>query len=1087
MQCPRCRAENRPDRRFCSACGAPLTIACGSCGFANASGERFCGGCGHPLPAGAEAKGEREGGTPPPLESERKYVTVLFADIRGSLEMLAHRDPEEAQAVLEPILERLISSVHRFGGTVNQVLGDGIMALFGAPVAYEDHALRGCSAALAMQAAVDTLPAGRERENRPRVQVRVGMNSGEVVVRAMIGDVQRDYSAVGETTHIASRVEQLTRPGSVTITESTRKLVEAFVNVVPLGRAQIKGLAAPLELYELISLRTTRSRLRSARPLSGFVGRALELEALAEGLQKARDGHGQFIAVVGEPGVGKSRLFLEFLPTATITPCLVLEAAAEAFGATSPFLPIVELLRGYFGLNRDDAPDVVRRVIEARLASLGDVVEDGGRLFSSFLSRDGGSAASASPSERQYRLVEAICALVLAESRRQPVVLIVEDLHWIDAPTQAILDALLGRLRDSRILLLASYRADYAHAWGHRSFRQIRLEPLTPSEVERLLDGLLGTDPSLDDVKTSVERHTDGNPLFVEETVRALVESGVLTGEAGRYRCEAGSSHASVPASVQAVLAARIDRLAAVEKRVLQCAAVIGRHVRHDVLATVAEVETGELERILQNLQGAEFLFETRRFPTPEYVFKHALTQEVAYGTLLQERRRGLHLRTLDALDAGGAADPEALAHHAVRAETWLRAVPHLRRAAARAIARSADAEAVTHLEQAVAALSHLDETEETLRQAVDVRLELRNALMPLADRARIFLALSEAEVLAKRLGDDQRLGWVSGYLTPYLWGIGQYARALETGRQAVAVAGKHGDLALEGIGNRYLGHVHYALGEYRAAVELLTQSLDALHENAMRQHFGLPFLSSIATESWLVSAMAELGRFDEAVARGRQAMASAEAAGHAYSVAAAACGLALAYVRRGDVENAVTVAERCLELCRTGDFSALLAWATAMLGYAYALAARPDAALLLLKEGADRMAAMQVKVTEAMVAGALGEANLLAGRVDAASELGARAVEVARSRRERACEAWGLRLLAEIATRATGRPGDAEKLFREAASIATELDMRPLEARCHEGLARVYGALGRSEEARTERALATAMFREMGMRSVGD
>ena len=1085
MRCPRCAVDNGRGRRFCSGCGAALGAACDRCGFANEIDARFCGGCGVALGSAAGAGGASS----PALESERKYVTVLFADVRGSLELFAQRDPEDAQTLLEPVLERLITAVHRYGGTVNQVLGDGIMSLFGAPVAYEDHALRACSAALAMQEAVDALSVELSRAQRPQVQVRVGMNSGEVVLRAMIGDVHRDYSAVGETTHVASRVEQLTRPGSITLTETTLRLVDAFVDVAPLGATVIKGLPRPLPLYELLGLRTTRPRLRTARPLSPFVGRALEREALAEGLAKACRGQGQFIALVGEPGVGKSRLFMEFTRSALTQPCVVLESGAEAFGPTSPFLPIVEVLRTYFGVERGDDSGAVRAAVERGFAGIGGGLEEHTALFVSLLTAGSEPPAleRVAAAERQYRVVHAITDLLLHESRRQPVVLVIEDLHWIDGPTQAFLDTLLDRLREARILLLVSYRPDYDHVWGHRTFRQLRLERLAGPEVEALLDALVGRDASLDDLKHEIERHTDGNPLFVEESVQALVESGVLAGEPGRYRRGITPPLAHVPASVQAVLAARIDRLAAAEKRILQCAAVIGRHIGHDLLLAVADLPLAEVDAALGRLCAAEFLYETRRFPSAQYVFKHALTHEVAYGTLLQDRRKTLHGRLLEILEARmdetDDTGIEALAYHAFRAETWADAAVYLRRAAARAVARSADAEAITHLERAVVALSQVPETDGVLRDAIDARLELRNALMPIADRPRIFRALSEAEAIAKRLGDEQRLGWISGYLSPYLWGLGQYARALETGRQAVATGRAHDDPALEAIGHRYLGHVHYALGDYRIAADLLNRSLGSLHEEVIKRHFGLPFLSSIATEAWLVSALAELGEFDEAIARGREAMGAAERTGHAYSVATAACGLALAYVRRGDVAPAIDAAERCLDLCRAGDFSALLAWATAMLGYAYALGDKPDAALLLLQEGADRMATMQVKVTEAMVASALGEAHLLAGRVAEASTLANRAVETARGRRERACEAWGLRLLGEIAARAgAARADEAASRFQDAATIARELEMRPLHAHCQYGLGRTHAQLGRADESRTELAAAATLFRSLGM-----
>jgi class 3 adenylate cyclase/tetratricopeptide (TPR) repeat protein len=1078
MQCLECGNENRRGRRFCSACGSPLRAACTACGFVNSGDEKFCGGCGAAL---AEA-----GRPAPTLETERKYVTVMFADMRGSLEIIADRDPEEAQAVLDPVLERLVHSVKAYGGTVNRTSGDGLMALFGAPIAYEDHALRAASASLAMLQGVRELTSAPSWKAGVQVLLRIGLNSGEVVMRASISGLPGDYSAVGETAHVASRVEQLAPPGTIALTAQTLKLLGGAVDVAPLGPFSVKGLAQPIELYRLLAIRAERSRIRGPRdrPLSRFVGRRLELDSLAEMLNKARAGNGQLVAVVGEPGVGKSRMFLEFIRSPATEGCLVLESGSEAFGPVNSMVPVVELARSWLQAERGDHVTAIEARLARRLEGVeGEEREEIDAAFRALFLAEGETANS--PAERQYRIINGVARALLVESKRQPLMIVIEDLHWIDAASRSFIDQILDRLRDAAIVVLVSYRPDYQPDWGHRSYSQVRLERFSPGEVELFLDALLGPDESLAELKRDLELQTDGNALFLEESVHALTEAHILVGEPGAYRMAARPQEIRVPASVQAVLAARIDRLPAEEKRILQCAAVIGRRVPYDLLAAIAEAPPHGLDRATDRLRVAEFLYEARRYPKREYVFKHALTHEVAYTTLTHERRRRLHAEALRALHEAPSDSfdrAEQLAHHAFRAELWESAVTYLRRAAANAVARSSDTDAVQALDQAVAALSHLPEDAATLEQAIDVRLELRNALMPMGDRARIFRTLIEAEGLARRLGDRRRLGWVCGYLTPYLWGLGDYGRALAAGDQALETAEESSDVALRVIAERYLGHVHFAMGDYRQAVQRLQASLASLQDDVVQRHFHLPYKSSIATSAWLASSLAELGRFDEAIEHASQGVADGEAAGHAYSITAASCGLGLALLRRGDLAGAIPVAERAAELTRSGDFAALSAWITAMLGSAYALAGKLGEALFLLEEGVARMSTMQVKISEALVIAALGEACLLAGRRDEAVGHAERALKIARGRQERGYEAWALRLAAEVAA-SRGDTGVAVATFGAAIGIAEELGMRPVLAHCNLGLGRAHRRAGERTAARMHLATAVRLYREMDMR----
>jgi class 3 adenylate cyclase/tetratricopeptide (TPR) repeat protein len=595
MRCPHCQHENRDTAKFCAACGQAFAVTCTACGNQNPPGAAFCDNCGArlagptpaPPPVSPHAR-EPLSYTPrhlaekiltsrPALAGERKQVTVLFADLKDSTELIKDLDPEAAQQLLDPALHRMMDAVHRFEGTVNQVLGDGIMALFGAPIAHEDHALRACYAALAMQASMRDYAEEVRRAHGMALRLRVGLNAGEVVVRTIGNDLHMDYSAVGQTVHLAARMEQLAAPGSILLTVATLRLVEGLVRVNALGPVPVKGLPEPAEVFELVGATAVRQRFqaRAAQGLTRFVGRQCELEALYQALAQAGAGHGQVVAAVGEAGVGKSRLVYEFAHSHHTQGWRVLESASVSYGKATPYFPVLELLKRYCHLEDHDDHRTIRAKVTGQVLTLDETLQDMTPALlalldalpadSSFLTLD--------PPQRRQRILDALKRVLLRESQGQPLVLVFEDLHWIDAETQA----------------------------------------------------LLGDDPSLVPLKQLLIARTAGNPFFLEESVRTLVETGVLVGQPGAYRLDAPLPTIQVPATVQAVLAARIDRLPPEAKRLLQTAAVIGTEVPVSLLQAIADMPDEALYRHLARLQAAEFLYETRLFPEREYTFLHAL------------------------------------------------------------------------------------------------------------------------------------------------------------------------------------------------------------------------------------------------------------------------------------------------------------------------------------------------------------------------------------------------------------------------------------------------------------------------------
>ncbi len=695
MQCARCQHENPSESNFCLGCGTRLGLPCAACGNELPPGSRFCNKCGHAVGAHADS-GQRFASpdtyTPQhlaekiltskaALEGERKQVTVLFADLKGSMELLADRDPEEARKLLDPVLERMMEAVHRYEGTVNQVMGDGIMALFGAPLAHEDHAVRACYAALDMQAAMRQYAEEVWRSTGIEAADPRGLNSGEVVVRAIGSDLHMDYTAVGQTTHLAARMEQLATPGTILLTADTLRLAEGYVTVKPLGPVPVKGLEAPVEVYEMTGAGPVRSRLHAAaaRGLTRFVGRDAELEQLRAGARAGRSrATARWSRSSGSRASG-SRGSSGSSPTRTGP-----TAGSSSRPARSPTarrrLPAGH--RPAEGLLPDRGP---RRQAEGPREGDGQTAHprrgapsrrsppsspcstsSGGRPVGGA----GPAAASAADPRRGPRLL-------LRESQVQPLLLVFEDLHWIDTETQALLDSLVESLPTARMLLLVNYRPEYEHRWGGKTYyTQLRLDPLPPESAEALLDALLGEDSGLRPLKQLLIERTEGNPFFLEESVRTLVETGALAGERGAYRLAARRQHRRCRTRSRRSWPRGSTGSRPRTSVCSQSAAVIGKDVPCGSCSRPSRISPRpSCDGASPASKPRSSSTRPRLFPDLEYTFKHALTHEVAYGSLLQDRRRACMLQILEIIERlypdRVAEQVERLAHHALRAEAW--------------------------------------------------------------------------------------------------------------------------------------------------------------------------------------------------------------------------------------------------------------------------------------------------------------------------------------------------------------------------------------------------------------------------------
>lgn len=1097
MICPRCRHRNATTAAFCDECGTRLEVACPSCQVWNRTSARFCRGCGQQI---AAAPSSDQATFRPPasytpkhlidrildsksvLEGERKQVTVLFADIKGSMELIADQDPEDARRILDPVLELMMEAVHSFEGTVTQLAGDGIMALFGAPIAHEDHALRAAYAALKIQEFVQRFANESRMSRGIDVQVRVGLNSGEVVVRTIHNDLRMDYSAIGHTVHLAARMEQIARPGKILITDTTRSACSGAVDITPVGPIPIKGLANPQAVFELTGARSAWTRfqvIERSGILSRFIGREVEIGILELALSQAAKGSGQIVSLVGEPGVGKSRLAYELSHSSGARDFFRLEANAFSYARQTAYLPIVSLLKSYFALQPGDSGSEIRGRVTRKLGELdpklADIVPAILWLFDVAESSEDWDALD--PLIKRQRTFDAVKRLLFRVSQARPLLLVFEDLQWLDAETQAVLDVLVEIIPAGAILLLLTYRPEYEHAWSGRTFyTQIQVDPLARDIAEVFLDSLLGADPSLSPIKSVLAARTDGNPFFLEESVRALMETRTLVEKNGVISLGKPIKEVEIAPSIQAVLAARIDRLWPEDKWLLQAASVIGKDVPLEILREVADVERQEVDRSLERLQGAAFLMGTSISP-PAHTFKHVLTYEVAYAGLLREQRKLLHARALQAIERlyseRLAEHVETLARHAERGENWEKAVTYLRQAGIAAAMRSSFRDAEVWQRSAIKVLENMAESRQKAELGIDLRFDLYTAILTRGDHTPIFQVLEEAERLAISIGDEKRLARIYGYFSMACWWVADYPRARELGHRALSLAQKFGQQGLLelSIALVALAWTQWAVGEFNDAKKGLEQVVAIARVTPARRKVnnGLP-LTTVMALCWLASCHGEIGEFEKGLDYAREAVRLAEDVDQPWSRVAAYHALGSILTKRMNIREAITVLERGRSLCA---MHAIPGWGTTIasaLGNAYALNGDAKQAVSLLDQAVRQAAADRCLTRQSLRVAFLAEAELISGRKSRAAELGQEALRLARAHGERPAEGHVLRILGDIAVETDIDDPNLPALYEQALAIANKFSMRPLQAQCHLKIGRILAR-------RKETAKAAAVF----------
>jgi predicted ATPase/class 3 adenylate cyclase len=1099
MYCVQCQHVNPEGARFCNACGARLEAVCPSCGQVTPPGSRFCNACGHnlahqPSPVPVASSDASKGYTPKhlaeqiltsrsALEGERKQVTVLFCDIVDSSHLAERLDPEVMHQLMDQVLRLTAEAVHRYEGTVNQYLGDGLMALFGAPVALEDHAFRAVQAALAIQETIAGYNTQLQRHHGVETHLRLGLNTGLVVVGRIGDDLRMDYTAVGNTTHLAARMQALAEPGTILLTSATHRLVAGYIRSEALGPVEVKGQRAPVQVYKVIGRQRWRSRLEMSaeRGLTPLVGRQRELALLTDCLTRAEGGRGQVVGIVGEAGVGKSRLLYEFHTSLAVGQVHWLTGHCVAHGQTTPYLPILEILRTNFQIEDEDNPLQIQEKLRQG-AQRPDMSVMGTLPFLEALFGLPGADDALrhlEPKDKRQQTFEAIRALAIAGSQRRPHVLLCENLHWLDQTSEDCLAMLIESLAGFPILVLTTHRPGYTVRWADKTYyTQITPGLLTDAEAEAMVATLLGSRTLPAGLLPFIQEKAGGNPLFLEEVTQALVERGLLVRANGGFTWT-GDAAVAFPDTIQDIMRARLDRLQEPVKRTVQTAAVIGREFGLRLLTRISE-RAADLPQDLGTLKQAELIHETRLFPELAYRFKHAVIQDVAYDSLLIQRRQALHGaigQAIEALYANHLEEQAALlVYHYARSAHQDRAVAYALRAGDQAARLYARTEATTYYAQALTMARALAPSPEAQCAQVDAILKLATVGITPQDLERDRQNLEEAHALVKALADERRLAQVLYWQGRILYARGDLQTALGYARQSLAIADRLGDEALAAPPTNLVGRISWYLSDYVNASQQLARSTEQMRRLGN------------TTEEATAAAFAVLnfgfiGEFAQALAYADHGLRLAREIQNPFAESAAYHYRGMIHNQRGAWAQAITDCEEARRVAeRTGDLYRVYL-VKFFEGRAHTMDGNTGRGRELLEESIALSAQLGTTFGVGMAKAYQAECLLALGERDAVPPLCHEAIGLAEETGDKYAKALAHRTLAEaLFTLAPADPQDAERAMLEAIQLQQEIGNHPELARSYMSYARLLQGWGEAAKASEYLTRAISMFQQMGM-----
>jgi class 3 adenylate cyclase/tetratricopeptide (TPR) repeat protein len=1104
MNCRACSHEN-PDRaKFCLECGAACALECARCKTELPSDAKFCLECGTATAVSDPVAPAREPRDYTPkhladkilrsksaLEGERKQVSVLFADVKGSMELAEQLDPEAWHRILERFFEILADGVHRYEGTVNQYTGDGIMALFGAPIAHEDHAQRACHAALHLQDEIARYSIEVKKEHGVGFSTRMGINSGEVVVGRIGDDLRMDYTAQGHTVGLAQRMESLAEPNTCYLNDSTAQLVTGYFALDNLGEFSVKGASEPLRIFQLKEHGELRTRLDVAlsRGFTRLVGRTDELRLLESSLTRADEGNAPVIGIVGEAGLGKSRLCFEFLERCRSDGLTTYETSGVSHGRSIPFLPMLRLFRAFFDVSDQESDAAARERLSDSLLALDESLHESLPLLFDFLGilDPDHPAPRLDPDARQRQLIDVVRRVVPSRRPNETIVLLLEDLHWFDGGSAAFIEPLIDALRPTRALVLLNFRPEYRAPWIGKSFyHQMPVAPLGSEGIGYLLDALLGNDPSLNGLAKLIHTGTGGNPFFTEEVVQNLIESGKLEGGRGDYRMRGTVDTLEVPGTVQALLASRMDRLSEREKDLLQTAAVIGREFDAPMLAAVVEEDETQLQPMLRSLKDAEFIFEQSQYPIAEYLFKHPLTHEVALNSQLGERRQRLHSQVARVIEAAqDDLDQQAalLAHHWENAGDIWQAAQWNKRAAEWAGLRNA-AEGMRHWERANSLVRTLPHSDETLRLGVSAcqgMLTLGWRLGTSTDEAaKVF---EEGRKLAEENQDVEALAALHGTYGCVLGLVGgQTDEYLRYSRMATELADQTDNVGLQFAERAYVGYASVFAGHMDEGIASCVDTFERFPEDPElgAEYTGYsPLLGILNAHAWMLIRSGRL-------AEGMAVIARAEKLAREYEDHEVLTWLQLACIEadiiRADAASARVHAEVAGNASNRSATPQSRQVGYMVLGVMHRLNGAWDEAIEALEDALHEAKTGVNREFEAWSGAELAIALLARGDLDHAEVVAQTAANVARGQNSRCDDVRASLALAHTQIQRGNEAAlrRAESVLARAQSLIDENGTAAYQADVHECRANLAKMRGNESEAQREIEHARRLYEEM-------
>jgi class 3 adenylate cyclase/tetratricopeptide (TPR) repeat protein len=1121
MICPKCQTENPADLNFCEECGAKLELVCPGCGTTRPVGKKFCGKCGQSL---AEASPITSVEPPPDLsfeekldkiqrylpdgltekilaqrgkiEGERKQVTVMFCDAEGFSLLSERLGPEKVYSIMDEVFEILIHKVHEYGGTVNKMTGDGIMALFGAPIALEDAPQRAIRSALSIQRDISRLSDRKKEDtgNRP-IRMRVGIHTGPVVVGSLGNDLRVEFTAVGDTVNLASRMEGLAEPGTVYVTEDTFKLTEGLFRFEALGEMQVKGKEAPIGAYRVIapSTRRTRFDVSAERGLTPFLGREREMELLLDGLDRAKSGRGQAFSIMGEAGVGKSRLLYEFRKAVANEDVFFLEGRCLSYSTNVAYHPVIDLLKGTFDIHEDDSDDRIRDKVKRSLKDMG--VEEAATLpfVLELLSvRDSGiDALNLTPEARKDKTLEALNRTVLKGSEARPLVMAVEDLHWVDKSSEEVFKTLLDAISGAQVLLVFTYRPEFVHTWGGKSYHsQVNLMRLSNRETLAMAAYILGTEVIGGDLEELILEKTEGIPFFVEEFIKSLKDLEMIEWRDSGYYLAKDIKDVAIPSTIQDVIMARVDSLPEGAKNVLQTGSAIGREFSCELIKRVTGVPQPEITSHLSALRDSELLYERGIFPQATYIFRHSLTQEVAYDSLLQKRKQEIHERVAEAIEElyQDRIDEfyEMLAYHYSRSENLDKAYQYLKLSGEKAFGRFSAREAFRFYKEAIGAISKLPDSEVNKRRSIEVRLSMGSLLGAITYPEDSLQILKEGEKLSKELGDQRSLAYFYSLISMYYNMKGDPLQGIEYTESAFEEAAKIQDIELMLSAGLPLITSNIYTGKYWRNAEIASGILSLIETTQIQYEDNPAFPGFNAYSGSLANygnAMGWLGNFSQAESLCEKSLSFARHINNPYNQAYTEIIYGWVFVARGDGKNAVEHLQECVRIGEELQFTSVLGLAQTGLGMGYYFMGDLETA----REYADR--AIKIHMDTGMLIlltvayWLLGMIHLDSGDLDNSRSNIEESLRLAQANNERQYEGVSTIWLGRILGKADrSQHNQAESSILQGISILDELKIRPQSALGHLMLGEFYSDTDQPDKALEALNKAEAEFRDMGM-----